>query len=183
VEVNGRFGEIYRLQVHGRIVRQARNLYEGYRKQSRKQQSLLATCFIWVSSLAYSSIPMIEAVCSSETSIKFNRSSWSFIPEDRSLHNHRSENLISNITMQIPIYQYYDSLFYFTCRDVLHFNFFLTLAPTLEHRADFSVSWSFTDGRTPRTGDQLVSRPLPNHRTTQTQKNAHTHQISIPWMG
>jgi hypothetical protein len=49
------------------------------------------------------------------------------------------------------------------------------LAPTLEHRADFSVSWSFTDGRTPWTGDQLVARPLPKHRTTQTQKNAHIH--------
>jgi hypothetical protein len=57
------------------------------------------------------------------------------------------------------------------------------LGPTLEHRADFSVSWSFTDGRTPWTGDQLVARPLPNHRTTQTQKNAHTHQTSMTWVG
>jgi hypothetical protein len=56
------------------------------------------------------------------------------------------------------------------------------LAPTLEHRADFSVSWSFTDGRTPWTGDQLVARPLPKHRTTQTQKNAHTHQTYMPWV-
>jgi hypothetical protein len=34
----------------------------------------------------------------------------------------------------------------------------------------FSVSWSFyTVGRTPWTGDQPVARPLPTHRTTQTQ--------------
>jgi hypothetical protein len=33
----------------------------------------------------------------------------------------------------------------------------------------------FTDGRTPWTGDQLVSRPLPKHRTTRTQnKRIHT---------
>jgi hypothetical protein len=51
------------------------------------------------------------------------------------------------------------------------------LAPTLEHRADFSVSISFTDGRTPWTGDQFVARPLPKHRTTQRQKNAHTPNI------
>jgi hypothetical protein len=38
----------------------------------------------------------------------------------------------------------------------------------LEHRADFSVSWSFTDGRTPWTSDQLVARPLPKHRKTCT---------------
>jgi hypothetical protein len=31
------------------------------------------------------------------------------------------------------------------------------------------------DGRTPWTSDQLVARPLPKHRITQTQKNAHTH--------
>jgi hypothetical protein len=47
----------------------------------------------------------------------------------------------------------------------------------------------FTDGRTPWTGDQLVARPLPIHRTTQTQKTArththtHTHQTSMTWVG
>jgi hypothetical protein len=60
---------------------------------------------------------------------------------------------------------------------------FGSLLPLLEHRANFSVSWSFTDGRTPWTGDQLVARPLPKHRTTQTQTNAHTHQTSMPWVG
>jgi hypothetical protein len=43
----------------------------------------------------------------------------------------------------------------------------------------------FTDGRTPWTGDQLVERRLLIHRTTQTQKNAHTytHQTSMSWVG
>jgi hypothetical protein len=41
----------------------------------------------------------------------------------------------------------------------------------------------FTDGRTPWAGDQLVARPLPIHRTTQTQKNTRTHQTSMPWVG
>jgi hypothetical protein len=54
------------------------------------------------------------------------------------------------------------------------------LAPILEHRADSSVSRSFTVSRTHWTGDQLVARPLPKHRTTQTQKNADTHKTSIP---
>jgi hypothetical protein len=52
---------------------------------------------------------------------------------------------------------------------------FGSLLRFLEHGADFSVSWSFTDGRSPWTGDQLVARPIPKHRTTQTQKKAHTH--------
>jgi hypothetical protein len=38
-----------------------------------------------------------------------------------------------------------------------------------------------TDGRTPWTSDQLVARPLPKHRTTQTQ-NKHIHQISMPFV-
>jgi hypothetical protein len=34
----------------------------------------------------------------------------------------------------------------------------------------------FTDGKTPWTSDQPVARPLPTHRTIQTQINAHRHQ-------
>jgi hypothetical protein len=30
----------------------------------------------------------------------------------------------------------------------------------------FQFHCHFTDGRTPWTGDQLVARPLPKHRTT-----------------
>jgi hypothetical protein len=36
----------------------------------------------------------------------------------------------------------------------------------------------FTDGRTPWASDQLVSRPLPKHRTTQTE-NKHIHVPNI----
>jgi hypothetical protein len=39
----------------------------------------------------------------------------------------------------------------------------------------------YTDGRTPWTGDQPVARPLPTHRTTQTQ-NKRT-QTSMPQVG
>jgi hypothetical protein len=39
----------------------------------------------------------------------------------------------------------------------------------------------YTDGMAPWTGDQLVARPLPTHRTTQTQ-NKRTHRHScIEW--
>jgi hypothetical protein len=67
----------------------------------------------------------------------------------------------------------------------IFFSYSLTreLAPILEHRADYSVSSSFTGGRTPCTGDQLVARPLPKHRTTQTQKNAETHETSTSRTG
>jgi hypothetical protein len=41
----------------------------------------------------------------------------------------------------------------------------------------------FIDGMTPLTGDQLVIRLLPIHRTTQAQKNAHTPNIhALSWI-
>jgi hypothetical protein len=63
------------------------------------------------------------------------------------------------------------------CR-IYHFTVFSPLAPALEHRADFQFHDHFTEGRTPWTGDQLVARPLPKYRTTQTlNKRIHTQNI------
>jgi hypothetical protein len=49
------------------------------------------------------------------------------------------------------------------------------------HSASYSVPYSFfTDGRTPWTSDQPVAKPLPKHRTTQTQnKRIHTPNIHV----
>jgi hypothetical protein len=41
---------------------------------------------------------------------------------------------------------------------------------------------TYTDGRTPCTSDQPFARPLPAHRTTQTQKKTYT-QTSMPRVG
>jgi hypothetical protein len=49
--------------------------------------------------------------------------------------------------------------------------FFPPLAPTLEHTADFSVSWSFY-----RRQDSLDG-PLPKHRTQTQNKRIHTTNI------
>jgi hypothetical protein len=40
----------------------------------------------------------MEAPCSSETSVDFQRTTQLYIPEDITLHNHRRENLKSCIT-------------------------------------------------------------------------------------
>jgi hypothetical protein len=40
----------------------------------------------------------------------------------------------------------------------------------------------FTDGGIPWASDQLVGRPLPKHRTRQTQ-NKHIYQTSMPCVG
>jgi hypothetical protein len=44
---------------------------------------------------AYSSTLKLEAICSSETSVDFQRTTRRYIPKDRTLHNHRYENLKS----------------------------------------------------------------------------------------
>jgi hypothetical protein len=58
------------------------------------------------------------------------------------------------------------------------FLFSLALQPFWALASDFQSHGHFTDGRTPRTSDQLVARPLPKHRTTQIQ-NKHIHIPNI----
>jgi hypothetical protein len=48
-------------------------------------ETLLATCFMLVSILASSLTLKMEATCTSETLIEFQRTTWRYIPEDRTL--------------------------------------------------------------------------------------------------
>jgi hypothetical protein len=68
-------------------------------------QGLLATCWMLVSCLSYSSTLKMEATCSPGTSVDFQRASRRHIPEDRTLHNHRCQNLKSyiNRSKAIPV--------------------------------------------------------------------------------
>jgi hypothetical protein len=50
----------------------------------------------------------------------------------------------------------------------------VSLQPPWALAFDFQFHNHFTKGRTPWTSDQLVARPQPKHRTTQTQ-NKHIH--------
>jgi hypothetical protein len=54
-------------------------------------------------------------------------------------------------------------------------------SPLLNVRRFFSFLILYTVGGIPWTGNQPVARPLPTHRTTQTQ-NKRT-QRSMPWAG
>jgi hypothetical protein len=54
----------------------------------------------------------------------------------------------------------------------------MALQPLLDLDRFFSFLIFYTVGRTPWMGDQPVARPLPTHRTTQTQ-NKRT-QTSMP---
>jgi hypothetical protein len=53
-------------------------------------------CFSLVSCLAYSSTLMMEAACSSETSVDFQWTTQCYIPEDRAHNNRCWNNLKSN---------------------------------------------------------------------------------------
>jgi hypothetical protein len=54
-----------------------------------------ATAFRLVSCSAYSSALKMKVICSSETSVDFQRPTHRYIPRDSDLHNHRCENLKS----------------------------------------------------------------------------------------
>jgi hypothetical protein len=83
LKVNRRFGRTYRLHLQGRRIRQAR------------EELCLPYAFTVLSCSAYSSTLKMEAICSSETSVGFQRTTWRYIPEDSTLHIHRCENLKS----------------------------------------------------------------------------------------
>jgi hypothetical protein len=63
-----------------------------------------------------------------------------------------------------------------TCNITSEFFFRRLFQPIQGTGLLFSSAIIFTDGRTPRTSDQLVARPLPKHRTTLTQNK----RIHIP---
>jgi hypothetical protein len=46
-----------------------------------------------VSCLAHYSDLKVKAIYSSETSVDVQRTTWHYIPDDRTLHNYRCENL------------------------------------------------------------------------------------------
>jgi hypothetical protein len=64
-------------------------------KQAASKPASLATCFVPVSCLAYTSTLKMEATYSSEMSVDFQQTTQPYNPEDRTLHIHRCENLKS----------------------------------------------------------------------------------------
>jgi hypothetical protein len=48
-------------------------------------RALFAACFMWASSLAYSSTVKMEVAYSSKTSVDFQQTTLHYIPEDRTL--------------------------------------------------------------------------------------------------
>jgi hypothetical protein len=87
LKVNRRFGETYRLHLQGLKISRSRN--------QRKSKLCLPPAFTLASCLPYFSTLKMEATCSSETSVNFQRTTRRYISEDSTLHNHRCENLKS----------------------------------------------------------------------------------------
>jgi hypothetical protein len=87
LKVNRNYGGTCRLHPQGRRISQARNQHEV-----GSMQALLTAYFMLVSCLAYSA-PKMKATYSSETSVSFQRTTGRYIPNDRTLQNHRCENL------------------------------------------------------------------------------------------
>jgi hypothetical protein len=71
-----RFGAICPLHLHGQRMSEARKQHKPGSKQS-------------------SSTLNMEATCSSETSVDFQWTTRHYIPQDRTFHSHRCENLKS----------------------------------------------------------------------------------------
>jgi hypothetical protein len=82
LKVNQRFGGTHRLHLQS-------PRYMPSKKPAWKKVANRASCS------AYSSTLKMEAMCSSETSADFQRTTRRYIPEDSTLYNHHCENLKS----------------------------------------------------------------------------------------
>jgi hypothetical protein len=102
-----------------------------------------------VSCSAYSSTLKMEAICSFETSVEFQRTTRRYIPEDSTLHNHRCETLKSyTVNLKLD----HDQLFY-----VLPDSLFL------------AMQW--LDAVLPEIPTVLLSKPQANkNNLSQTHK-------------
>jgi hypothetical protein len=96
LNVNRRFGVICRIHLQ---VRNMSQLRLSGKQVSRR--ALLATNFKLDSSLVYSVTLNMDATRSSEKSVDFQRATWCYIPEDRTLRNHLCENLKSYMMNEI----------------------------------------------------------------------------------
>jgi hypothetical protein len=99
LKVNWHFGGTSRLHLQGRRISQARTQHENRRQA---EQLCLPPTFTLVSCLSYSSTLKMETTCSSETSVDFQRTTLSYVTEDRTLHKHRCGNLRSYISSLRP---------------------------------------------------------------------------------
>jgi hypothetical protein len=61
----------------------------------RISQAIRVTCFMLISCLAYWSILQTKATYSTERSVCFQWITWRHVPTNKTLHNHRCENLKS----------------------------------------------------------------------------------------
>jgi hypothetical protein len=95
LKVNRRFGRTFCLHLQGRRISRKTN-----QRESRWQAEF------------YPPTLKMEAICSSETSVDFQRITRRYIPEDSTFHNHRCENLKSYISFYLttcrstPLYEF-----------------------------------------------------------------------------
>jgi hypothetical protein len=90
--------------------------------------------------------------------------------------------LIAICTLALYLQLVYIEIYYQFLNSIgLKLSIYVSIVLLLDLGRFFSFLILYTVGRTSWTGDQPVARPLPTHRTTQTQ-NKRT-ETSMPWMG
>jgi hypothetical protein len=111
-KVNRRSGGTYRLHIQGeqqakqetseKVDSEQRHVcVEHPGKTAVTEHSIYLLCsppaFTLVSCSTYSSTLKMEAICSSETSVNFERTTRHYTPEGSTFHNHHYENLKSTL--------------------------------------------------------------------------------------
>jgi hypothetical protein len=151
---------------------QASSQHEASRGQSLLILLLASCCFVF----SYSSTLKIKVTWSSETLVEFYLVICHCMPEDRVLHNVLIHQILCRLgLLQLPIFKISNG-----SSDLILLLWFYS--PFLGLRRFFSFLVLYTVGSTPWTGVQPVARPLPTHRTTQTQNNRTQYRhLCLEW--
>jgi hypothetical protein len=139
-------------------------------KPIKRNSNCSGTCIGWVSELLY------EVSCGLIHCLWFGRTKYFFFffryECSSPVPDGECYILIVNISNR-------KNAIFFLC---LYLFFFpLALQPPWALASDFQFHDHFTDCRTALTGDQLVARLIPTHRTTQTQSNRTHRHPCLEW--
>jgi hypothetical protein len=135
LKLSRRFGRKFHIHFQRRRTRAINQ------RESRQQAELCLTP-------SYSSTLMMEAICSNETSVDFQRSTWRCNPEDGTFHNYRCDNLrYSKVQCEFSefswdIVGYYTATGHHFSGDILRNSPFTTALPSklLTFESDYSPS-------------------------------------------
>jgi hypothetical protein len=78
----------YQVWARSTDLKRTNKFYSCIHVRNQHETALLVKCLMLISCLAYFLTLKMEATCSPKMSVAFQQTTWHYIPEDRTLHDH-----------------------------------------------------------------------------------------------